>query len=306
MQTTSNILLVRPASFGFNHQTSESNAFQHSINESHAAIQQKVNEEFNGFVATLQAKGLNVIVADDTKNPIKPDAIFPNNWTSFHADGTVVLYPMFAPNRRLERRLDIIETLKKQFKVTAIIDLAVYESDYKFLEGTGSIVFDHDNKIAYACLSPRTHQELLLQLCHYINYTPHYFFAYDENGKEIYHTNVMMCIGEKFAVICLQSITSINERHAVLTSLTKTGHEIIDISLEQMNHFAGNMLALQSGTGERLLALSQSAYDSLTLQQKEQLAKYCEFIPLPITTIETIGGGSARCMIAELFLPRYM
>ena len=224
MQTTKNIFLVRPASFYFNNETAGSNAFQNKTIENESRIKQKAFSEFDRFANTLKSKGVNVIIFEDTENPKKPDAVFPNNWVSLHADGTMVLYPMCAPNRRLERRQDIIDSLKKKFKINKTIDLSVYEKENKFLEGTGSIVFDHNNKIAYACLSIRTNKELFINLCNNLQYKPIYFFAYDQNNNEIYHTNVMMCVAEKFAVVCLSSITEIQERKEVIDSLALTGH----------------------------------------------------------------------------------
>ncbi len=302
MQTTNTVLLIRPANFGFNTETEASNAFQNKVSESEQTIKQKALAEFEAFASLLKSKGVNVIVFDDTPLPQKPDAIFPNNWVSFHADGTVILYPMFAQNRRLERRHDIIESLKKEFIITQVIDLSGYEAENKFLEGTGSIIFDHDHKIAYACLSPRTDKELFFNLCERLQYKPVCFHSQDKEGQEIYHTNVMMCIGEKFAVICSDTIADERERENVLQSLTQTGHEIIEVTTDQMNHFAGNMLAIKTKDNKAILALSQSAFDSLTVAQRQAIGKFCELVPLAIPTIETIGGGSARCMIAELFI----
>ena len=299
MQTTSNILLIRPANFGFNEETRASNVFQKELNENAETVRQKASLEFETFASQLKSHGVNVFDFDDTPSPVKTDAVFPNNWISFHADGTVVLYPMLSANRRLERRADIIESLKDKFEITNIIDLSIYESENLFLEGTGSIVFDHSNKIAYAALSPRTDKELFLDLCEKLNYKPVIFTAHDRSGSEIYHTNVMMCIGEEFAVICLESITDESERANVFSKLATTGHEIVDITFDQMNSFAGNMLVMRND----LLLMSQSAFDSLTDPQKTALEKYCELLPLAIPIIETVGGGSARCMIAEIFLP---
>jgi hypothetical protein len=303
MQSTNSILLIRPSNFIFNAETAANNAFQHNVKEANESIGNKVKEEFENLKAQLFAKGIDVTVIDDTANPIKPDAIFPNNWVSFHEDGTVILYPMFAVNRRTERRLDIIETLKEKFEVKKNIDFSIYENENKFLEGTGSIVFDHAHKIAYACLSARTDKEVFIKLCDVLLYKPIYFTACDEAGQEIYHTNVMMCIAEKVVIICAESIVDKNEREIVLLSFKNTGHEIIDISFSQMNNFAGNMLALQTNTGKRLIALSQTAYNCLMAEQKDTIEKYYELLPLAIPTIETIGGGSVRCMIAEIFLP---
>lgn len=303
MQNTNQILLVKPAHFTFNKETAGSNAFQNVLEEKEEIIKTKVLNEFENAVALLKSKNINVTVVEDTPDPVKPDAIFPNNWVSFHADGTVILYPMFAPNRREERRLDVLEMLKKKFKIEKVVDLSKYEAEELFLEGTGSIIFDHQHKVAYACLSPRTDKELFIELCNYLNYQPLYFIAEDKNRKQIYHTNVMMCIAEKFAVICLDSITDKTERQQVIQSFATSDHEIVDISFDQMSHFAGNMLELKDVNGKHLLVMSQSACDSLTVNQKKQIEKYAELLPLPIKTIETIGGGSARCMIAEIFLP---
>ncbi len=302
MQTTTHILLIRPFHFSFNSETANSNAFQQVPSDLDEIVEKRVKSEFENVVATLREKGIHVTVIDDTAVPKKPDAVFPNNWVSFHADGTVILYPMCAPNRRHERRQDIIDWVEDNFTIKQILDLSNYEKENKFLEGTGSIVFDHENKIAYACLSPRTDKDLFIQVCKYLKYEPIYFVSHDEKGKQIYHTNVMMCIGKKFASICLQSISDKAERELVVSKLTSTGHEIIDITFEQMNNFAGNMLELRNDTSKGALALSQSAYNALTEEQKKRIEKYCDFVPLAITTIETIGGGSARCMIAEVFL----
>ena len=302
MQNTNHLLLIKPAHFTFNKETAGSNAFQNVLNEEEVAIKQKVLKEFENVITTLQLNGMEVTVIEDTPTPVKPDAIFPNNWGSYHADGTIVLYPMFASNRRLERRKDIIDLLREKFQVKQVIDLSAYEVENKFLEGTGSIVFDHINKTAYACLSPRTDKELFIELSRQLGYKPVYFIAEDEHGKQIYHTNVMMCIAEKFAVICLASITDAFEKKKVVQSLQQNGHEIIDISFEQMNKFAGNMLEIKNRNGKHLLAMSKSAYDSLSVVQLNLIRKSCEPLSLPIQTIETIGGGSARCMMAEVFL----
>ena len=303
MQSTNTILLIRPYNFVFNPETADSNSFQNnSANLDKESVRQKALEEFEVFAEKLKSKGVQVFIFDDTQAPQKPDAIFPNNWITFHEDGTVILYPMFAKNRRHEKRQDIIDSLRKNFSVNKIIDLSVYEKENKFLEGTGSMVFDHENKIGYACLSPRTDKELFIRVCEILNYKPVYFQAKDKDRMEIYHTNVMMCIGEKFAVICLDCIPDKQERDFISHSLMNTGHEVIEITNEQMNHFAGNMLAIQTSKNKSILALSQSAFDSLTANQKKEIEKYSELVPLFINTIETIGGGSARCMMAEIFL----
>ncbi len=304
MQTTSQILMIKPAHFGFNIETAQSNAFQNKPTEREEMIHQKAIQEFEAFAEALIAKGIEVYIFEDTSHPIKPDAIFPNNWISFHADGTLIIYPMFAPNRRLERRLDLVESLKKSFHINKVLDWSECENQAKFLEGTGSVVFDHTNQIAYACLSPRTHKELVRELCKQLNYQMISFLAVDEQGQKIYHTNVMMCIGEQFAVICLESIPDEEERKMVSNTLSNSGHQIIEITLDQMKHFAGNMLCLNNQQGDIFLVLSGTAFNCLSHSQKEELNQYAELLPLDISTIEKIGGGSARCMIAELFLQK--
>lgn len=301
MRSAQNIFLVRPASFGFNCETAKTNSFQNKtvIDD----LQKKVRAEFDAFAKALTNAGIGVTVFDDSASPLKPDAVFPNNWISIHSDGTLVLYPMCTPNRRTERRADIVEELKNKFVINKVIDLSIHEKENHFLEGTGSIVFDHTNKVAYACLSPRTDKDIFVDLVGQLGYRLVSFTASDKNGAAIYHTNVMMCISEGFAMICSESISDKNERNAVLSSLSKGGLDIVEISYEQMDHFAGNMLGLKSGSGELLLVLSKSAFDFLAPQQKERIEKHARLLPLAIPSIETIGGGSARCMIAEIFAP---
>lgn len=303
-QTTSNILLVRPANFGFNVQTASSNTFQNELSDSADSLSAIVLNEFDEFIKKLNDYGIKALVVDDTLLPQKPDAIFPNNWISMHEDGKIIMYPMCAPNRRLERRQEIVDMIRESFVVNEVIDLSVMEKENRFLEGTGSIIFDHINKKAYACISPRTDKNLFKEVCDRLNYAPVIFHSYDENGVLVYHTNVMMCIGKGFAVICLETINDESERKLVVNSLEMDGHEIIDISISQMKNFAGNMLALENNKGQNLLAMSESAFNSLMIHQKQTLEKYAYLLPLPITTIETIGGGSARCMIAEIFLSK--
>ena len=302
-QSTSNIFLVRPAKFSYNVQTAVSNAFQNEIDLSTSKLRDEVLSEFDAFAKRLEDRGVNVMIVQDTPEPAKPDAVFPNNWGSFHADGTVILYPVLATNRRLEKRPEILEQIKADFAISKVIDLSEYENEGKYLEGTGSVVFDHIHKIAYAGLSLRTHKDVLQALCGIIGYQPVVFTATDLNRQEIYHTNVMMCVSEQFAVVCLQSINSVEEREKVIHSLEQTGHEIIDVTLDQVIHFAGNMLSVFTKDGAELLVMSKSAYDVLSDEQREAIQCYCEPFPMDIKTIETVGGGSARCMIAELFLP---
>ena len=301
-QSTTNILMIRPVAFGFNVQTAESNAFQNR-DADQQLVQQKAQQEFDGFVAILKSNGVNVTVVDDTIEPHTPDSIFPNNWVSFHDNGDIFLYPMQADNRRLERREDIIRQLEENFKANHVIDLSRFEIKNQFLEGTGSMVLDRENKIAYACLSPRTNAEVLKVFCDHTGYKAVTFNAYDQHGQAIYHTNVLMAIGSKFTVICLDSITNPNEKETVIASLKETGKEIINITFDQMNQFAGNMLEVQNTAGETLIVMSRTAYASLTGEQKATLEKYGKLIYADINTIETNGGGSARCMMAEVHLP---
>lgn len=301
-QTTSTILMIRPVNFGFNEQTAGSNAFQNR-NAAQQQVQDKALAEFDNLVKVLRDNGVEVLVVDDTPEPHTPDSIFPNNWVSFHQDGNVFLYPMMAENRRLERREDIIMRLEDKFKISRVIDLSRFEHENKFLEGTGSMVLDRENKIAYACLSPRTDKEVLDLFCEQSGYTPRLFHAADEGGMDIYHTNVLMCIGSRFAVICLDSIKDDKEKSDVVHQLTQTGKQIVPITFAQMHHFAGNMLELKNRQGDNLLVMSQSAFRSLNDLQKTTLQKYCKLLYADINTIETNGGGSARCMIAEVHLP---
>jgi hypothetical protein len=295
--------MVRPASFSYNEQTALSNTFQNKTDADSNHLKKLVLSEFDAFVEKLTSFGILVMVIEDNPEEGNPDAVFPNNWISLHEDGTIVLYPMCTPNRRSERRQDIIEQLKQLYTVEKVIDLSGSESENRFLEGTGSIIFDHVHKIAYACLSPRTDENLFISTCKLLGYQPVYFNAVDAHGTAIYHTNVLMCLAENFVVICLSAVQNEEEKEMIVTSFKKTGKEMIDISFSQMSNFAGNMLALKNEAGNDLLALSQSAYNSLSDGQRNTLEKYCTLIPLAIPTIETIGGGSARCMIAENFLP---
>ena len=305
MQTTDTVLMIEPIAFGFNEQTAVNNYFQV---QQEGKVQEKALEEFHSFVEKLRAKGINVLTIKDTIDPKTPDSIFPNNWVSFHNDGKVVLYPMFAPNRRVERRTDILETLKvKGFEITEIEDLSHFENQQKFLEGTGSMIFDHDHKIAYGSVSLRLDEELFRQFCTKFGFRPVVFHSYQNAGDQrlpIYHTNVMMCVADKFVVICLDCIDDELEREKVQEVIKSTQKEIIEISEDQMQQFAGNMLQVQNEAGEKFLVMSESAYRSLTAQQISAIEKYCEIIYSDLNTIETNGGGSARCMLAEVFLPK--
>ena len=306
MQTASTVLMVEPIAFGYNAQTALNNYFQ--VDQKDDNIQTKALDEFKSFSDKLKSKGINVISVKDTLEPHSPDSIFPNNWVSFDSDGKVVLYPMFAPNRRVERRPDILETLKdKGFEITEIDDLSHFEDQEKFLEGTGSMIFDHDHKIAYGSVSLRLDEELFRQFCTKFGFRPVVFHSYQNAGDQrlpIYHTNVMMCVADKFVVICLDCIDDELEREKVQEVIKSTQKEIIEISEDQMQQFAGNMLQVQNEAGEKFLVMSESAYRSLTAQQISAIEKYCEIIYSDLNTIETNGGGSARCMLAEVFLPK--
>ena len=301
MQTTSHLLMIRPVNFRFNDETSVNNAFQKpSVDDQ---PQQKALEEFDHFASMLRENGVDITIVDDKPEPYTPDSIFPNNWVSFHEDGTICLYPMFAGNRRLERKPEILELISEKFQVGKTVDLTAYESNHLFLEGTGSMVLDRENKIAYACLSPRTDKKLLSIFCEMQGYRPVSFTAQDGNGQPIYHTNVMMCVADQFAVICTDSIVSREERNLVIGTLRDSEKEVIDISLEQMNHFAGNMLQVQNSKGEKLLVMSTQAYESLSTKQMKKLEGFNRILHASLDIIETNGGGSARCMLAEIHLP---
>ncbi len=305
MQTTSHILMIRPVRFAFNEQTAESNAFQDpTAREAAEAAQDEALKEFDAMVENLRGHGIDVTVVTDTPEPHTPDAIFPNNWVSFHDNGTICLYPMQAPNRRLERREDIIEQLKRNFQVEMVLDFSDYEQCNKFLEGTGSMVLDRVNRIAYACLSPRTDAEVLKDFGSKLGYQIVSFTATDEKGKHIYHTNVVMSIGETFAVVCLECIRDEKERLFVQKTIANTDREVIAISIEQLQRFAGNMLQLRTKQGEGLLVLSTQAYRSLLPDQIQRLERHTNLIYHDLYTIERNGGGSARCMIAEVHLPK--
>ncbi|QEC65720.1 amidinotransferase [Mucilaginibacter ginsenosidivorans] len=294
--------MIRPVNFGFNEQTAGSNAFQNR-NAEQEQVQARALKEFDNIVSVLCENGVDVIVVDDTSEPHTPDSIFPNNWVSFHGDGNVFLYPMMAENRRLERREDIIMRLEDRFNVKHVVDLSRFEHEHKFLEGTGSMVLDRENKIAYACLSPRTDKEVLDVFCKESGFKPVLFHAVDENAMDIYHTNVLMCVGSGFVVICLESIKDNGEKEQLLNSFKKTKKQVIDISFDQMNHFAGNMLEVENKLGESLVVMSKSAWNSLNYDQKAILSSFSKPVYADINTIESNGGGSARCMMAEVHLP---
>lgn len=307
MQTSKTILMVRPASFGFNPETAENNFYQQNDARSLSEIQALAQREFDGFVALLRDQGVRVLVIEDTVEPRKTDAVFPNNWFSTHPDGKVILYPMFSPNRRLERRKDIMESLiNLDFQVNEIIDLSFFEQSGQFLEGTGSMVMDHSARVIYACFSERTHPVPLDYVSKLLGYSMIGFDAVQEiQGKvsPIYHTNVMMHIGTDLAVVCLESIPKTAERQKVQDSLTQSGKKVIPITAKQKFNFAGNMLEVSNDGGEKFTVMSQAALDSLNVGQIQQIEKYTTIISPQIPTIEKLGGGSARCMLAEIFLP---
>ena len=293
MQTTSKVLMVKPARFAFNPQTGGNNAFSRPGRESSA--QENALREFTSYVALLRANKIDVVIAEDTPHPHTPDSIFPNNWFSTHEDGTLVLYPMSAPNRRNERKPEVLEVIRKNFEVRRLIDLTWWENDNLFLEGTGSMILDRDNRVVYACKSYR-----LADFCKQMSYTPVFFEAYDRNGVAVYHTNVLMSLGTAYCIICTESIRP-EDRERVLSSITASGRKIMDISFDQLESFAGNMLELSSPSGRPVLVMSATARKSLTTEQSRELSAHYKLLSPQLDYIETHGGGSARCMLAELF-----
>ena len=308
-QITNTVLMIRPVAFRMNEQTAVNNYYQKVLdNLTPASVNAKAQQEFDAFVEKLRSVGVNVIVVEDTLDPDTPDSIFPNNWISFHENGDVALYPMFAENRRLERREEILDLLEEEgFIVENIIDYTSAEEDNIFLEGTGSLLLDRENEIAYCALSPRADEELVIEFCEDFEFNPVIFEAYQTvNGerKLIYHTNVMMCLADHFAVICADTIDDKAERKIVINHLKDSGKEIIYITEEQVNNFAGNMLQLKGTNDQNYLIMSTQAYNSLTKAQITAIEKHCPILHSSLDTIEACGGGSARCMLAEVFLPK--
>ncbi|MEJ7625659.1 MAG: arginine deiminase-related protein [Ferruginibacter sp.] len=299
MQCTSTVLMIRPVAFGFNDQTAVNNHFQVLLS-TQTQLQEQALKEFDGLVELLKANDIDVIVIEDSTDVIKPDAIFPNNWFSCTKD-MICIFPMFAPNRRTEKRKDIIDRLKNDLGIKVIHDMSKHEIHSMFLEGTGSMVCDHQHKIIYACLSERTHKKLVDEYAALINYTTCIFSAVDSHKNAIYHTNVLMCIGDNFAVLCAEAISNENERYEMTSSLERTGHQLILISQDQVNNFAGNMLQLNSRSGVPLLLMSKTAETSLQPDQLMELKKYIRPLVADVRTIEKTGGGSVRCMVAEIF-----
>ncbi len=309
--------MIRPVRFGYNAQTAVNNAFQ-VAGQDQQQVQQQAVVEFDDFVSKLRAAGVQVTVVQDTEEPHTPDSIFPNNWVSFHADGTVVLYPMFAENRRLERKPAVLEAVAARFNMERTIDLSYHEANFRmertidlsyheanhlFMAGTGSMVLDRDKRIAYACLSPRTDHGVLLEFCTQLGYQAEVFTAVDEQLQPIYHTNVMMCVADRYVVICLDSITNHIEQNRVVKTIEGSGKKVIPISWAQMNHFAGNMLQVHNAEGQPLLVMSSQAYRALTPDQVALLESFNPIVHSSLDTIEANGGGSARCMMAEVHLP---
>ncbi|MDR2065021.1 MAG: amidinotransferase [Prevotellaceae bacterium] len=300
-QSTNTLLMVRPTNFGFNAQTAVNNSFQ-TKTKNHD-LQKQALKEFDKMVEILIAAKVNPIVVNDEPQSQLPDSIFPNNWFSTHSDGSLCLYPMFAENRRLERKDDIINLLKNNFDIKNIFDFTHYEQQNKFLEGTGSMVLDRINRIVYACLSPRTDEDILNDFCEKFQFKKCCFRAMFAD-REIYHTNVMLSIADKYSIICTKSITDANELKTIIENLFAANKEVIEISMEQMQHFAGNMLQISNSDGEKFLAMSSQAYESLNLEQIRKIEQYNNILHSDIKTIEKTGGGSMRCMLAEIFFEK--
>lgn len=286
--------------FMYNAETAVNNSFQ--IKGEQANLTEKAVIEFDVLVNQLQKEGVNVTVVEDSPSPHTPDAIFPNNWISFHESGVYCLYPMFAPNRRKERKVEVLNIIKKKFNYHELIDFTGYESSSQFLEGTGSMVLDREKRLAYACLSPRTDISVLEEFCKKMNYKPIVFHATDDKGQAIYHTNVMMCVADQFVVICLDSITNSEEKKYITETILASDKQIIDITSAQMNQFAGNMLQLENKNHEKIMVMSSAAWNSLDMKQKQLLTQKNRIVHSSLQNIESNGGGSARCMIAEIHM----
>jgi hypothetical protein len=301
-QSTDSVLMIRPGRFYPNPETAADNAFQRNVDRGSDALTLMARKEFDAAVETLRAAKVNVHVFEDTAEPEKPDAVFPNNWISTHHDGRIAIFPMYSALRRRERRQDIVEELRKHYRVTEVIDYSAYENEGCCLEGTGSLVLDHLNKIAYVSLSNRSNAKVIQRFADDFSYEPVTFTSIGSNGEPIYHTNVMMCIGTEFAMIGLGMIPDKAERQEVRARLEKTGKEIVELSADQIATFAGNAIELQSRRGEKLLVLSSRAGQALTAEQRERLTRYAQLMQIEIPTIE-LAGGSARCMLATIHLP---
>jgi hypothetical protein len=302
-QSTDSVLMIRPGRFHPNPETAADNAFQRDANRDLDALALLARKEFDVAVQTLRTAGVNVHLFEDTAEPEKPDAVFPNNWMSTHHDGRIALFPMYSNLRRRERRQDIVDELRKHYRVTQVIDYSAFEDEGCYLEGTGSLVFDHLNRFAYVSLSNRSNPKVIQRFTDDFSYEPVIFTSIGSNGQSIYHTNVMMCIGTAFAMVGLDMIPNKAERQQVRSRLEKTGKEIVELSADQIANFAGNTIELQNKSGEKLLVLSSRATRALSEEQRERLSRYARLVPLELPTIE-LGGGSARCMIATIHLPR--
>ena len=305
MKPTNHVLMVRPASFRANEQTAANNYYQKHTSLSADASLMQAQSEFDSLVSCLRANNINVTIVQDTATPDTPDALFPNNWFALLGNGQLVLFPMFAKNRRVERSDRIFKALSKDgYEINNTVDYSAYEQKHQFLEGTGSMVLDHQNSIAYAALSPRTDAELFHLFCKKFNFTPIAFNAYQTVGEErlpVYHTNVMMVVAPRFALVCLDAVDDPVERALLQDRLTFSGKEVVALTEKQISQFAGNMLALSAAGGKMLLVMSTRAYEALTSQQIAQLQQYVKLVHSPIPTIEDLGGGSVRCMLAEVY-----
>jgi hypothetical protein len=302
-QSTNSVLMIRPSRFYPNPETAADNAFQCNPDRDSDALTLMARNEFDAAVQTLRAAGMNVHIFEDTTEPEKPDAVFPNNWISTHHDGRIALFPMYSALRRRERRQDIVEELRMRYRVTDVIDYSAFEDESCFLEGTGSLVLDHVNKIAYVSLSNRSNPKLIQRFADDFSYETATFTSIASNGQPIYHTNVMMCIGSAFAMVGLEMIPNTTGRELVRAHLEKTGKEIVELSADQIANFAGNAIELHDKAGEKLLVLSTRADGALTEDQRKRLSRHARLVPVELPTIE-LGGGSARCMIATIHLPR--
>ena len=305
-QATNSILMIRPINFGYNEETAKDNHYQ--IKElTHKNSNERAQKEFDNMVKNLRQNGVSVHVFHDDGNEYTPDSIFPNNWVSFHENGDVGLYPMYAENRRMERRPEVLDFLENEgFTVSNIVDYSSAESENKFLEGTGSMILDRENRLAYCSISNRSNEDLFIEFCEDFEFTPIIFNSFQTVGNKrlpIYHTNVMMCVATDYVIVCLDSIDDKKQRKNVSSFIKDSGKKLIEISENQVESFAGNMLELVNDKGESILVMSKSAEDSLNENQKNIITKYSRIISSDINTIETCGGGSTRCMMAEIFLP---
>lgn len=300
-QAAKRIMMMRPKHFGFDPSTARSNSFQNQEGaEDISSIESLAKQEFEQAVIKLRSEGIDVIALNDTDHPVKPNAVFPNNWVSFHEDGRVLLYPMMTESRRSERRDEVLTQLSEEgINIKEVVDLSVFEKENKFLESTGSVILDYDYKLAYACISTRTHPAVLDKFCELMDFEPVVFEAFNKTDEAIYHTNVLMCLAAKYAVICLDAIPFI-QREDVISALERTNHEVIEITMDQMYAFAGNMLEVINNEGESVLVMSKTAYNSLSENQKSRIEKYSKLLWTHIPTIEKYGGGSIRCMMCKV------